>query len=139
MKADYVMNPQKENFADIIKGLGDTFGESYPRWIDPVFECSGTAIAVDQSLSVVEPSGRVILVALRLKSPIDITFLVQNQISFQGAFCHLLEFQQAIELLRNNKIDPRSLITHKYPLEEITEAFRTQNDEEKSINVLINP
>jgi len=139
MGADHIINPQKEDFAEFIKDLGNNLGESYPQWIDLVFECSGTASAVDQALSVIEPSGRIILVALGPKTPIDITFLVQNQIKLQGAFCYLHEFQQAIELIRNKKINARSLITHKYPLEEITTAFNTQLDKEKSIKVVINP
>jgi 2-desacetyl-2-hydroxyethyl bacteriochlorophyllide A dehydrogenase len=139
MGADYVINPRKDNFSDFIQSLGKNFCQSYPRWVDLVFECSGSSIALEQALSVIEPSGRIILVALGPKTSIDITFLVQNQIKLQGAFCYLDEFKQAIELVRNKKVDAHSLISHRYPLKEITEAFETQLDKEKSIKVVINP
>ncbi len=137
--ADLVVDPKTDNLTECAKEVGTTRGENSSHCIDLVMECVGSAVTLEQALEVIRPAGRIILVGLGPKTPVDITFLVQNQIKMQGSFCFLDEFSQAIELMRSKAVEVHPMISHTFPLEEIREAFETQSNSDASVKVLVCP
>jgi len=137
--ADLVINPQDNNVINIIEKMGESEGRGFSHGADLVMECVGSVITLQQALEIIKPAGRIILVGLGPKTPVDVTFLVQNEIRMQGAFCYLNEYSQAIELLHSGKVITDSIITHKFPLDEITEAFESQSNPELSVKVVVCP
>lgn len=137
--ADAVVNPETCNLSDYMAGAKETFPKGSSHCVDLVIECVGSAATLKQALDIIVPSGRIILVGLGPETPVDITFLVQNEIKMQGAFCFLREFEQAIELIRSKRVITAPLISHKFPLQEITKAFETQLNREESVKVLVVP
>jgi len=137
--ADVATNPRTGNFTECIKDVGAIRGENSSHCVDLVMECVGSAATLEQALEVIKPAGRIILVGLGPKTPIDITFLVQNQIKMQGAFCFLDEFSQAIELMRSKKVSIDPMISHRFTLDEIEQAFEIQSDSGASVKVLVCP
>lgn len=137
--ADVVVNPKTSDFVECIREIGATRGEDLSRCVDLVIECVGSDATLEQALEVIRPAGRIILVGLGPKTPVDITFLVQNQIKMQGAFCFLDEFHQAIELMRSKRVRVDPMISHRFALEETKEAFETQSNSDVSVKVLVCP
>jgi len=136
--ADIVINSKKYKLVEVIKQICK-LKENSTHCVDLVIECVGSGVTLKQALEVIKPAGRIILIGLGPKTPIDVTFLVQNQITIQGAFCYLHEFNQAIELVRTKKIKVDSIITHKFSLDNITQAFETQLNPELSLKVVVCP
>ena len=49
------------------------------------------------------------------------------------------EFEQAIELVSSGKADLEKMISHRYPLDQLPEAFQVQSDPSISVKVLVRP
>jgi threonine dehydrogenase-like Zn-dependent dehydrogenase len=45
----------------------------------------------------------------------------------------------AMELMRAGKIETQALVTHEYPLDDITEAFAMQANTHEAIKVMVKP
>jgi threonine dehydrogenase-like Zn-dependent dehydrogenase len=76
--------------------------------------------------------------------PINMFSLVTKEVRLTGAWgygywTHMKEFEVSLRLLESGKIEAKSLITHKYPLEKASEAFEVALDKttSHSIKVLI--
>jgi L-iditol 2-dehydrogenase len=94
------------------------------------------------ALAAVRPRGTVVVVgeparpALAALAP-----LVHNEIRVMGSFCYAPEdFTEAIRLIEERKVDVARLVTHEFPLSEVTEAFATASDKTTgAIKVLVRP
>jgi len=63
--------------------------------------------------------------------------LVGKSVSVIG--CIAGAIAPAMDLMQQGKIDTRPLITHEFPLEDVSEAFRVQANPEEAIKVLVKP
>jgi L-iditol 2-dehydrogenase len=96
------------------------------RGVDIAFEAAGEQEAVDVSVAAVIPGGKVILVGI----PSDDHTSFQASIARRkGLTIKLVRrmkhtYPRAIELVSKGLVDVRSLVTHRFPLEDTAEAFR---------------
>jgi L-iditol 2-dehydrogenase len=98
---------------------------SYRRGVDVAFEVAGTQDAVDTSVASVLPGGKVILVGI---PDDDRTLFSASTARRKGLTIKLVRrmkhtYPRAIELVSKGLIDVRSLVTHRFPLEQASEAF----------------
>lgn len=116
--ATWVGNPQKENIVEIISILE-------PPLLDVVFECCGQQDALDTAVDILKPGGKLVVVGIpefdrwsfsadkvRRKEITIINIRRQNHCT-----------EATLELLSKGKIDGSAMITHRFNLDSIAEAF----------------
>jgi len=139
--ADAAINTAKKDAVKEIISL--TGGEGVDIAIDTVGGEEKTAL---DALNMVRRSGTVVLLAAITKA-IPVSFKnisgerkITTSSSF-GFWNGKLEFQIAIDLVASGKVNVEKLITHRFPLSDINEAFKIAADKKKygAIKIVINP
>ena len=118
------------------------------RGADVVFEAvGGKANTLEQATQIAAKRGRVCMVGGH-GAPLTFSerFARSRELTIIWSFCYgrrggKTEFQIAIDLLAARKLDPTPLITHRFNLDEITQAFAVAagRDEHGSVKVLVMP
>jgi L-iditol 2-dehydrogenase len=96
------------------------------RGVDVAFEAAGKQDAVDDAFGAVLPGGRVILAGI---PDDDRTFFSASLARRKGLTIKLVRrmkhtYPRAMELVSKGLVDLRSLVTHRFPLDQALEAFR---------------
>ena len=60
-----------------------------------------------------------------------------RELEVLGALAYDGEFAEGIALVERQAVDLRPLITHRFPLERLEEAFAAQEDADIAIKVLV--
>jgi threonine dehydrogenase-like Zn-dependent dehydrogenase len=111
-----------------------------------VFEAVGRSGAtLDQALRLVARGGTVCIVGVFTASPVfspDVAYAKEASLLWSNSYGRhgaSSEFDQTLELMACGRLDGESLITHRYPLERIAEAFEACADKTRSqaIKVLV--
>ena len=97
------------------------------RGVDVAFEAAGTQEAVDDAVAAVRPGGKVILAGIPDN---DKTSFSASTARRKGLTIKLVRrmkhtYPRAIELVAKGLVDVCSIVTHRFPLEQAAEAFRT--------------
>ncbi|RKU16316.1 hypothetical protein C6503_12885 [Candidatus Poribacteria bacterium] len=118
------------------------------RGADVVFEAvGGTANTLEQATEIAAKRGRVCMVGGH-RTPLTFSerFARSRELTVIWSFCYgrrggKTEFQVAIDLLAAGKLDPNPLVTHRFGLDDISEAFAVAagRDEHGSVKVLVIP
>jgi len=96
------------------------------RGVDVAFEAAGTQDAVDTAFATVSPGGKVVLAGIPGD---DSTSFSASTARRKGLTIKLVRrmkhtYPRAIELVSKGLVDVRSVVTHRFPLEDAVEAFR---------------
>jgi L-iditol 2-dehydrogenase len=96
------------------------------RGVDVAFEAAGEQEAVDAAFAAVIPGGKVILAGIPEN---DKTSFSASTARRKGLTIKLVRriqhtYPRAIDLVSKGLVDVRSLVTHRFPLEQSVEAFR---------------
>ncbi len=93
--------------------------------VDVAFECAGENDAVEDAVAAAKPGGRVILVGIPADDRTTFSASVARRkgltLKLSRRMKHM--YPRAIRLVESGRVDVRSLVTHCFPLEKITEAF----------------
>ncbi len=117
--------------------------------IDIVFEVSGAISAKQSAIQIIKPGGSIILIGTSNNDNIfdgpTFELITRKELKLIGSWMSYsnpfpgVEWQVGVEILKNNLIDIKSLITHSYRLDEIEAAFSMiLNNAEKYCKVMIN-
>ncbi len=95
------------------------------RGVDVAFETAGEQEAVDDAFAAVAPGGKVILAGIPSE---DQTVFAASIARRKGLTIKMVRrmkhtYPRAIELVSRGLIDVRSLVTHRFPIEQAAEAF----------------
>lgn len=114
---DYALNP---NTQDIVKEISKITHDA----VDVTFEAVGIQETADMSIDITRRDGTIFLVGL-FEGPekIHIEKIVKKELNLSGSFTCAFSFPTAINLASSGQIDMESLITHRYPLKDISKAF----------------
>jgi L-iditol 2-dehydrogenase len=125
----------KENVEERVQGL--TEGEG----VDVTFECAGAAITTKQAVSLTRRRGRIMLIAHYSKmTEIDPEEIVSKNLIVYGYSSYAKNAsEEAINLILEDKIQLKPLISHEFPLERAKEAFEVALQPNVSVKVLIKP
>lgn len=106
----------------------------------------GTANTLQQALASVRPGGRVSLLGIFTQPmPVHPLGLVLKETTIVGGITYCRpglrsDFDVALDILSRNGEDARSLITHRFALEDAAEAFKTAaHKSTKSLKVHVQP
>ena len=128
---------EEENIEDVIRQESDGYGA------DVVFVCAPSSQAQIQAINLAGPQGRINFFGGLPKTD-KIISIESNQIHYKelhvsGASSSLPENnRKALELLSKRLIDGNKLITHKFPLSDINEAFKVA-ESRNCIKIVVNP
>ena len=136
--ADLTVNPREQNLTEEIGRLAVV--DTPTHGIDMVVDCVGREETFQQGFEMISPKGTLVLVGLYdNKILVNLTFIVQNEVKVVGVFSYHDEFRQSIRLIQTGKVNVKSLISHRFPLEDTKHAFDVQCEAEESLKVLIVP
>lgn len=95
------------------------------RGVDVAFEAAGTQDAVDAAFAAVSSAGKVVLAGI---PDDDRTSFSASTARRKGLTIKMVRrmkhtYPRAIELVSKGLVDVRSLVTHRFPLEQAAEAF----------------
>src|SRR2546428_18214 len=90
---------------------------------------AGDAEAITHALELVRPGGRVVLTGLP-HEPTSVSFfsVVRREITLTGSMIYQDEFPEAMRLLDSGAVQTAPLITHRFGLDRIGEAFAAHAD-----------
>jgi L-iditol 2-dehydrogenase len=96
------------------------------RGVDVAFDAAGTPDAVDMSFAAVSVGGKVILAGIPEEDKTTFTASVARRKGLTIKLVRRMKhtYPRAIELVSKGLVDVRSLVTHRFPLEQAAEAFR---------------
>lgn len=99
--------------------------------VDLVIETAGTGVAVEQALELTHPGGRVVLTGLPHEaSTVNFFGVVRRELRIIGSMIYQQEFPEAIRLLSTGTVTVDRLVTHRFPLARIAEAFAAHRSPE---------
>ena len=97
--------------------------------VDCVVETAGTGDAVNHALALVRPGGRVVLTGLPHEpTPVAFFSVVRREVTIAGSMIYQDEFPEALGLVAAGAVRARPLITHRFGLDAIGEAFTAHAD-----------
>jgi threonine dehydrogenase-like Zn-dependent dehydrogenase len=122
-------------------GASSTTGE-----YDVVFEAAGTESALATAVELCRPAGTIVLLSTQWE-PIPLPGFApgMKELAFKWSYTysahdHGHDLDDAAALLASNPEIADTLVTHRFPLEDATEAFRVANDRAHgAIKVVIEP
>ena len=126
--ADHIINVTQTDVKEAVADLTHNLG------MDAVIETVGGAQNFDDALAITRRQGRLVLVAgYHRPLQVDLRRVVWGEINLTGSNCYAYsgmrtDFQAAIDLITKDEIDATAIITHCYPFDEISEAFRIAAD-----------
>jgi 2-desacetyl-2-hydroxyethyl bacteriochlorophyllide A dehydrogenase len=108
---------------------------------DHAFEAVGIEAALFQALQAVKKGGKVTLLGIfeELYPKIPINLFVQREISLSGSQGYAWDFQDSINLIAQERINLKDLITTRLPLDQLQNGFDILGlPDNKQIKLLIN-
>jgi L-iditol 2-dehydrogenase len=108
------------------RGLGEMRAAVKEHEVDVAFEAAGKQDAVDDAFAAVRPGGKVILAGI---PDDDNTSFPASTARRKGLTIKLVRrmqhtYPRAIDLVSKGLVDVRSLVTHRFPLDQANEAFQ---------------
>ncbi len=111
-------NPEK---VDVIKEVKT----EEPLLLDVVFECCGKQDAIDQSVELLKPGGKLMVIGIpafdRWSFPVDP--MRHKEICIQNVRRQNHTVEEALELMEQKRIDVGKMATHRFPFSKTKEAF----------------
>ena len=117
--ADFTFNPNSCNIEKEINNL------TLKRGVDGVIECAGTAESFEMSWKIARPNAIVGVVAMYeedLKLPLPNTY--GKNLTFKTGGVDAIHCEKLVKLISEGKISTDFLITHKFKLENIIDAYK---------------
>ncbi|MBI5359796.1 MAG: L-threonine 3-dehydrogenase [Planctomycetes bacterium] len=135
MGADAVFNTTKDDIVGEIMKLTNGQG------VDVILEMTGSQSAIDQGLQLVKKGGRFSAFGI----PSDkVTIDLAKGVIFKGARILGIngrrmynDWYKMAGLLDSGKLDPRPVITHKFPLAEFEKAFATMKSPDRKCGKIV--
>lgn len=115
--ADFCSNPFGTDAFAFVK-------QHEPLLFDLVFECSGTQKAVDDSVKVLKPGGKLILVGIPPAGSyvFDMDLMRRKEIAIQNVRRQNHCVEKAIDMVRNG-LPVQEMVTHHFSPDETQQAF----------------
>jgi len=113
---------------------------------DLVIDCAGTQSSINQAIEICRPAGKILLLATYWKefsfphmtaTMKELTIVPSHMYSSNGL---VRDFEVAASLLSRNPQISATLITHRFPMAEVVQAFATARDRKSgAIKVVLEP
>ncbi len=116
--ADWVGNPLEQ---DIVAAIL----EQQPLGMDVVYECAGQQETLDQAVELLKPGGTLMLIGIPREDRISFAIdqLRRREITIVNVRRQNGCTQAAIDLIASGKVDIDFMVTHRFKLGQVEEAF----------------
>lgn len=106
--------------------LGEMRAAVQEHGVDVAFDAAGTQDAIDDAVATVRPGGKVILAGIPNDDRTSFSASIARRKGLTIKLVRRMKhtYPRAIELVSKELVDVRSLVTHRFPLEQAVEAFR---------------
>ncbi|MCR4401646.1 MAG: alcohol dehydrogenase catalytic domain-containing protein [Firmicutes bacterium] len=137
MGADCVVDiSEGQDPVKVVKGLTNGAGA------DVVFDAAGVSSSLESALDMVRPGGAIVLVAF-YKGPVTVNIskaVVRNVNLYTVRGEGRRNVRRALSMAAQKKMDLKPLITHRFALNDINEAFETYTKRiDNAIKVIVHP
>ena len=126
-----------DDVVDIIKQNHDG------RLVDKVLICAGALSAAETALQCVDKGGMVLFFAVPKPGEsvaVDFNPYWRDDISIKTCYgAAPRDNREALQLLADETVDVSDMITHRFPLDEIGQAFKTASNPNATLKVIIEP
>ncbi len=102
---------------------------------DVLFECTGVAPVVASTIPALRPGAIMVQLGLGGDMTLPVQAMTAKELQFKGSFRFHAEFFEAVDLMRNGRLDVKPLITDTLPLGEMHAAFELASDRTKALKV----
>ena len=94
--------------------------------LDVIFEAAGDNPAVESACKAAKPGATVVLAGIPADDKTQFKASLSRRKGLTFHMCRRMRhtYPRAIELVQSGRVDVRSLVTHRYPLDRAQEAFR---------------
>jgi L-iditol 2-dehydrogenase len=122
--------PRGEESAELRRTITQVTGRA--GGVDVAFEAAGEDLAVETAVEAAKPGGRVVIVGIPAVDHYAFTASTARRKGLTIAICRRMKntYPRAIRLVESGQVDVRSLVTHRYPLAKINDAFATASRRE---------
>ena len=138
---DYIHIGKHEDKLEISKNLGakimllDDLKEKDKKTFDFVIEATGSVGGFETSASLVKPRGTLVLKStIVAREGLNLASIVVDEINIVGSRCG--QFKPILRLLEKGKINPKSLVSAIYDVDNFQEAF-DKNAQKNTLKVLV--
>ena len=120
--ADETIDPHTEDPVAKVMDITDGAG------VDVAFEVAGEADSYQLAATMIKPGGTVVIVGIPSdQEHIPIQIITARRTGLYLAFVRRFnprDFPRAVDMIASGQVEVASLITHRFPLDEITQAFQ---------------
>ena len=108
---------------------------------DKIIICTGAFAAVKQAFFCIDKKGSILLFAIPNKDiPIPTVDFWRNEITITSSYgAAPIDLEQALELIKDGKINVNEIITHTLPFDDIQEGFKIVAEARESLKVVLKP
>ena len=128
------LNVKETSFED---GVKDYFGD---EGFQIGMEAAGVQPSLDNLMANVEKGGDIVILGVFAKNPVvNMYYLGEHELNVFGSMMYKHEdYEAAVEMIANGKINLEPLITKHFPFEEYLDAYKyIENQGDKSMKVMI--
>lgn len=124
-EGESMIDYSKRNAEEMKAKLGLT--DRGPTSVDLIIEASGAAVCVQSGLFLVRTGGTFIQVGMGTPEvTVPITMLLVKELTVKGSFRYGPgDYELAIALVAQDKINLKPLVTHRFKFDDAVEAFQT--------------
>lgn len=102
------------------------------------FEATGVRAVFEGIVDVAGPGSRICLTGVHKESAtVNLVMLLAKEVAIIPAMGYDREFDEVIEMLQSGALDPTVMVTHHFPLSEISAAFAMARDPQSAIKIMI--
>lgn len=117
--ADYTINPSEDDVISKINEITNQEGANV------VIDAVGLPQTFELSIEVASAAGNVVLLGFNATpSAIAQMLITKKELTITGSRLQTHQFGKVVELMNEGKLKHNGLITHKFPLSEVKEAFK---------------
>lgn len=117
--ATHVVNAKDNNAVETV--MASTGG----RGVDIVFEAAGNARTAGDAIRIAKRGGKVVMIGIPPQDnfPYPLVYAMAREIDILTVFRYANVYPAAIALVAEGRVDTKSLITHRFPLEKAEDAL----------------
>ena len=106
---------------------GGRGSRDHRRGADFVYEAAGSAEALGQGIAMARKGGSVVMLTVHKRVEVDLEPAIRGELHLVGAICYSYrEYQRALGLLAQGRVDVEPLTRHVFPLDQAQEALRVR-------------
>ena len=117
---DFIIDPSNENVSEeIIKAFG-------PDKADVILECVGAQQTIDLAIEIARKGTRIVIVGVFGEKPrVDLGLVQDRELQLVGtAMYQTRDYEQAISLIANGKIQLKPLMSSHFPFTKYLDAYK---------------